>query len=218
MDKKIIIVFFLILVNQICFAQINKDYLTQEIKQKIEKNILIGRILENLTIEDIYSEKVNEYLPNENWKLDLEFSLIEEIFFPDKNYILYQIKNINYDLINEKEKIISTRVSSHQNMNPLDKFFLIGINKTHPIYIHYISGTFLKTEIAYAYNLNLKNPESFLPFLKLKLYNYKVHSIRFKKIKRKYLIFEGFSEILSTKIMIMVRKDNFDKIEVQEFK
>lgn len=44
---------------------------------------------------------------------------------------------------------------------------------------------------------------------------YRAKDIKFKKKKRKYLIFEGYSESLSSKVIIKVHKDDFDKIAIE---
>lgn len=213
--KQKILILILFIYNFNCFAQSERILLTSEVKKRIEKNILVGRIVENLNKDNYYDQfKVNEFILDEGWELNLEYTIVNDLSFPNKDYVLFSVINDNYNTVNKREKLISQKISSHTNPNILEKEFLIAINKKDSFYIHFISGIFLKSEIAYEFELDIDNPDSFFDFLNFKLNNYKLSELKFLKMKKGNLIFECYSKTLRERIRIEVDKKEFDKIEI----
>jgi hypothetical protein len=206
----------LIIFSTYSIAQNAEFLLTSKIKKRIEKNILVGRIIENIKKGDFYKGKTDEFILDNNWELDLEYNLVSDINFPNKEYVFYSIRNNNYNLINRKTGQSLTKAYYDTNPNILENEFLIGINKKDSHYIYFISGILVKSEISHEFKLELKKPETFFNFLKIKLNNYKLSDLKFLKKRKGELIFESFSNTLNKKMKIKLDAKKFDKIEIMK--
>jgi|TARA_B110000240_G_scaffold196512_1_gene248866 hypothetical protein len=212
--RNIITFLILIMFSTNLIAQNAEFVLTSKIKKRIEKNILVGRIFENIKKDDFYSGKTDEFILDNNWELDLKYNLADSINFPNKEYVFYRILNNNYNLINRKTGQSSTKIYYDTNSGILENEFLIGINKKDSHYIYFISGILMKSQISHEFKLDLKKPETFFNFLKIKLNNYKLSDLKFHNKRKGKLIFESYSNKLNKKIRIKIDRKEFDKIEI----
>jgi hypothetical protein len=80
---------------------------------------------------------------------------------------------------------------------------LIGIDKEKNI-VYFISGAFYKTCIASDFRLDNGEPETYIPFLKLRLYNYWIENIRFEKNNGDFLFFKAYAKSINREILIKV--------------
>lgn len=216
MKKTLLIL--LLLTSFISIAQSTKSYLTEKEKKRIERNILIGRILDEIDLEDFHYFSSDDYILPDNCRLDLKYELIEKDYLKDKDIILYKVTNVNYNFVNKKDGYLHFKLFSHGGFDPLKRMFLVGISKKDKFYIDYISGVFVKTKFAYNFDLDIKKPNSFKNFLELKLFNYQITEPNFSRKTRKYIIFKAYSKMLSKKIKIKVDKKEFDRLKIEILK
>jgi hypothetical protein len=178
----------------------------------IKKNILSYRVFY------IAKEIGNEYkfsrdcfLPTLDWSLKLEIE-IDTIAFPNnKNYKFYRIYNQDYSYFkfDDNENIITKK--SNCGFVPFSKRLLVAINNEK---ILFISGMFFKDPISHFFALDKRNPLTFINYLKVKLFNYSINGIKFKKSTRKKIIFEGFVSNINDTVTIEINTSNFDDIIV----
>lgn len=150
-------------------------------------------------------------LPPLGWDLKLGNEIVS-ISFPNKNnYIFYKITNFNYSYskFDSKDNLIVDKFDC--GYIPFSEKFLVAINEKK---ILFVSGMFFKDPISQFFKLDKKNPSTFLNFLNIKLFNYNIHKIVFKKSKRKKIIFEGFISSTNETVNIEIDSQNFDNIKV----
>ena len=92
---------------------------------------------------------------------------------------------------------------------------LIGVSKSAPEKLLFISGAIFKNCIQQDFDLNVEKPDSFKLFIKLKLFNYDVKDIKFVKKNKKNIFFEAISKNFIEKIIIKIDRNNFDYIQVK---
>lgn len=206
--------FFLKLIIFFCSINVFSQNIEESL-DNIEKNILIYKIT--------YSENLNQYkvgfdylynlLPNKDEKLNINHI---KSTLKLSNYKLYEIYLTNFiykKMDRDKDENKISKISGKSAISKLSEKYLVGLNlKTKKII--YISGMFFQSEISHLFNLSKKKKDSFYDFLNLKLFNYQMKNIGFKKKNGKYLIFEGYSMKLKSKIIIKVLKKNYDFIYI----
>lgn len=215
----------IILISTFCIlSSHSQSEINHSTKNNILKNILVYRIskmkADIKTCSNGSPFNFKKILPSKNQELNVIFKKSNKSY-PKKNIVLYEMKTdfsiINYtkyqsSLRKERIDIINFRESDSFNY---DYLFLIGLNKLTNNVI-YISGDFFKNCISSDFTLSIKKPNLFLSFLSLKLFSYEIRDIVFKKKKRNYLLFEGYSDSFISKVKIKVNRNNFDDITVEK--
>ncbi|QLC66318.1 hypothetical protein LPB248_08485 [Flavobacterium sp. LPB0248] len=176
----------------------------------IKKNILTYRIFFlSHTIDSEYKFNYECLLPTFGWNLRIE-SEVETISFPEeKKYTFFKISNNNYSYLkfDSQDNLIVDKFDC--GYIPFSEKFLIAINGKE---ILFISGMFFKSPISHFFRLDKKKPVTFLSFLNLKLYNYSIYNIKFKKANRKKIVFNGL--ISNETVTIEINPKNYDDIKV----
>ena len=183
------ILFGLSLVSTICFSQ---ETLKDSTKiQFIKANIFAYNISHpQYNSAECYNSAYlySEFKKSRNYKIEKS-----NVIYPKGNIELYSVEDTQSYTFSDGVPfsfLISTRK-------------LIGINKLNDGLL-FISGSFYKTQIAEDFELNSSIPESFIEFLKLKLYNYNIEQIKFIKEKKDFLYFRAYSNVLNVDILIKV--------------
>lgn len=211
------LIYILFLGTQIfCFSQNSNEYITDNVINSIEKNIIAKRILDYNQVKYYYDININDLILDEGISFYLNFNKIDFIKFPNKNFVFYNVVNQTGKLIDKKRNEIIYKVSSHQTY-PKEEY-VIGINKKDEHYIYFITGNILKTKIAHEYDLNIDDASSFFSYLKIKLYNYDIVNVQYVKKRKKYMLFRAFSNYLDKVILIKVNREDFDNLQMKEEK
>ncbi|NVN94196.1 MAG: hypothetical protein HXX18_02810 [Bacteroidetes bacterium] len=174
------------------------------------KNILIYRILEYIP-EGINKGNYIDFhssLPDNGDMLILDSINKLDLKYPKENYILYSIIKGGWRYTNyyceEVVKWVSTRanyycdtVRSFYVSDDLDtrgnrnsnSSYLIAYN---PITkdIKYISGSFFLHQISQDFNLSIDNPDSFIDYIKYKLYFLHIKSIELHERTKRKIVFK----------------------------
>lgn len=211
--KYIILVFFLNF--NVVYSQ---NGIPTEIRYKIEKNIIIGTILQDLDKSslDVYEK----YILDDGCHLSLRFFKLDLIFLTAnlKDYDFYKIANDGNHTTclgkDSKSYDIITISTGNQFKNYLSMVYLVAIDRENPRNIYYLSGLFPLSSFSFEFNLTA-NPDSYYEYLSLRLYSYDVENISYKKSKRRYIIFTAYSKALKKKIRIKINKKNKDLINIK---
>ncbi|KLT69895.1 hypothetical protein [Flavobacterium sp. ABG] len=192
------------------FSPANSQDLGVTEKDLIRKNILSYRIF-YLTkeIDSEYQFSRACLLPLEDWNLKISTE-VEPINFPNnKKYTFYRITNFDYTYFKFDSDDTILKKNSNCGFVPFSNRFLVAVNKDK---ILFISGMFFKDPIASFFKLNIKDPESFIEYLNMKLFNFSINNITFKKIKKNKLIYTGFISTPKDIVTIEIDLKNFDNV------
>jgi len=208
--KKYCIGIIFIFITNYSFSQYSSTSDRDFIYNAVCKNILIYRILEYVpeTINkgnyiDFYSS-----LPDNGYILILDSINKLDLKYPKENYILYSIIKKGWDYRNyyceEVVKWVSTRANYYcdtiKNLGISEDINIRGNRNSNRSYliaynpitkdIKYISGSFFLHQISQDFNLSIDNPDSFLDYIKYKLYFLNIKSIELHKKTKRKIIFK----------------------------
>lgn len=126
-------------------------------------------------------------------------------------YKLYSVEKQGFRFINEKGLLVSyNRSHPYSSCNELYMFGIDSITKR----VNFISGEFFKHRISQDFNLNIKKPQSFIKYLKFKLFNYQISTVKYLKKEKNKLVFQAFSNCRNSTVKIFVDLEDFDLIKV----
>lgn len=177
----------------------------------IKNNILSYRIYYLSKNNVLEYEFINScLLPQINWDLKINYFIeTNDMYKIFKGYEIIKIKNDNYTYFKyEDENMISIN-NTGCGFVDYSENIIIAKKKNH---ILFISGMIFKDPISNFFDLRIESPVSFYDFISIKLDNYSIENIKFKKIKKGKLIFVGL--ISNSKVFIEIDKFNFDKINL----
>lgn len=188
-------------------------------KQKILKNVFVYRIANNDFYGDCrlnidYSNAI--LLPNNDEYLELIAFQSKQTTYLDnlKFFVIINKNDFKFKKKSESDKDMKIGYT-HDKPNELliSRKFLIAKNTEGKVI--YISGSFFKSCISNIFKLSVNNPNSFSEFLKLKLFNYDIEKITFKKKRRKYFLFTAYSKVLKEDIYIKINPKDYDMLQVK---
>lgn len=113
----------------------------------------------------------------------------KNLWYPRYNMVLYEI----YHNISIEHFCIDGSSSLAVRSHGSGKYYLVGYDSLSQEYV-YISGFLYKHRIAKDFqNLNVENPESdtLMNFIKLKVFDLRLSTLKYKKTENGYLIYEG---------------------------
>lgn len=203
-----ILLFSLLSISSLSFGQ-NLD---ENNIDKIKRNILSYRIFYlSKKTDSEYEFNHDCLLPSLNSNLKIEIERDTIIFPNNKDYHFYRVFNSNYTYsqIDFEEK--TTKNNFTCGDIPFSRKFLVAVKDKE---ILFVSGMFFKDPISSFYKLDKENPTSFIDYLNLKLFNYTVNGIKFKKIKQNRIIFEGFIENKVNTVTIEIDLKNYDNVSI----
>lgn len=185
--------------------------LTEGNIDELRDNFLIHRI------KYFHSKDYINLLPKNGWKLKLDIEKTIDTFGINKdNWEYFIVKNNNFNLVKIEGKSKIVEESNYKDFTPiyykLSRLSLIALNDKKELI--YIGGNFFESYTVDYFNLSLKNMESFYNYLKAKLFNYKFENIEFCKKRRKYVLFEAFSNTLFSKVKIKIDRENYDNVTI----
>lgn len=219
--NKLILKLYLALFIFLNFNEVNAQVADSNF-EKVEKNILSYNIRYHFEYENCsnyYDYHLDNCFPKENEELDIDFLPLLNLKYP-KDYVKLLWIHNNFNLFREiGSDRREVKFFSHgiPNDEVLSKRILIGIHEDNNEII-YISGNVFKSCIANDFILKIDNPLSFTNFLELKLFNYDVERITFKKRRRKYLLFTAYSKTIKEEVYIKVNPIDFDLLQVKGIK
>ncbi len=181
--------------------------LTKKIKYEVIKNTTLNNIYHKIQYlkhskTEMFSNdfvlKTNQYLnfPGFGYQAhDLELEIVKvDLSYPDPDWSLYEISfpynENNRQLLNWWGK---KRFPLFSNTS-----FLIAVDKTNDI--KYISGNYLfLNPIAKYFSLDINDPDSYIEFLELKLFDRKYDEINFIRKEDNYFF---IGQVKKSKIMV----------------
>ncbi len=195
-----ILVFFNIN-SKVCKSQTKIDIKDREESKWrnnfIMKNILTYRLYEyfsgnsikNYDIRIYNFEDIDKMIPKNSCNFIYSYEKVETLIFPDTNYILYNFKIDMREIYCENSG--TTLLRDWLNYW-FDEKHLIAVRKVNDKGgVIPISGNFFVDNISSYYHFNVKDPNSFMDYLKLSTYKFGMDSITFVKRKKNNLIFCG---------------------------
>ncbi len=129
-------------------------------------------------------------------------------FLPDSSFCVYKIFIGDFDYTNVVETATTRYLGKHTLQN-----FLVGLNPKNGE-IKFISGQFFLSAIAEEFNINLKKPESFIPYLQWSTFFIGGTNISYWKKRHKKMLFNGNSDILNKRFTVSVNLKEPDDIHV----
>lgn len=147
------------------------------------------------------------FIADPGFKLDMKIEELDSSL-PNKNFLLYKIFVGGFDYINKADTATMRYLGKHTLQN-----FLVGLNPKNGE-IKFISGQFFLSAIADEFNIDMKKPESLIPYLAMRSFVVGGKSIVFKKRRHKKLVYEGFSETYKDTFSIIVDKKNMDYTQI----
>ena len=152
-------------------------------------------------------EKIKNYLEgfnNRDYLLEIGESNLYN--YPNKDITLFYVENKQFHTFSD--------IHSEPLDYLLSKRILVGLNKKNNSLV-FISGDIFKNYIATDFNLDERKPETFYPFLELKLYNFWIKNIQFIEYKGDFLYFKAYSNTVKEHILIKEYRYRFDNLQVK---
>lgn len=191
-----------------------------EMKNEVEKNILIFRIRNSSYFDNIQNEITDEkepdflnLIPNIGYRLKLSFSRLDSMKYPLDRYTMYSITNWNYTYVSDSNEITKQYFDRSICCN---KYFLVAYDNNSGR-VKYVSGQFYKSMISQDFSLNQNDPNSFCQYVTFRLFNLGVSEVKFERKLKSTLVYTGYSSELQSRIKIKVDKSNFEKIQIEQY-
>ncbi|AXY74124.1 hypothetical protein D3H65_09125 [Paraflavitalea soli] len=144
------------------------------------------------------------FLPDHGFRLKMKVEKLNWAY-PLPEFTVYKVYLQNYQYINDSNGVEKKHFDIWS-----DNFFLIGLNQVTKE-IKYISGQFFISAISDDFRVSIKDPLSFLEYLKFREYRYQVKDIKFIKKKKKSFFYEGYSNSLGQKIKITMSLNDLEE-------
>lgn len=139
---------------------------------------------------------------------NFEVKPVENLNYPDKRYKLYEFKTIQ----SKESALLASWDIGFQSLYS-NQYKLIAIDEQSNV--KYISGLFICHPIAKDFRLRKNKPDSYLPFLKLKLYCSKYDKISFWKKEKENLIFLCERNADSSKVKASLNPEYPEKLNME---
>lgn len=229
MKRKLLIISLLIFVNPI-FSQKYSAEEYSRIYNHVFKNILISKIIDDYTPENPNIPYCISYVPDSGYYLDLKIDRTS-IEFPTKEYSIFSISMPNWKFIEGSQKqaqsnqlnkncvdfsrIYKIEITSNDGVFQfLNSTYLIAYNSNTDD-ILYLSGNFFLDNISKYFNLSYNSPQSFIYYLKIRLYNYHPNAISYLGYKKSKLWFELKVDWEDYKaVYVSVSEEDFNDIKI----
>lgn len=163
-----------------------------------------------------YSKRYSfdDILPDLHARLEMDIEKLDWSY-PINGFVLYSIElngiRMRSSIATRKATGIVTSDGSYND--PPGRRYLIAINKKQQII--FISGIFFIDDITHEFNLDFKNPTSYLEYLKFRTNEYELRNIRFIKKKGKVLTFSAFSDRFKCETIISINYLTPTKYQLQ---
>ena len=148
-----------------------------------------------------------DLMPDYGYKAKMGIEKIDSLY-PNPRFHLYKIHIEYFDWIPGNPN--RPEVSTHFIWTI--PYFLIALNEQNGD-IKFISGQFFTSYISSDFHINKSDPSTFIPYLTLRTFDVGGANIKFKKEKRKALIFEGYSTVYKGPLTISVNRKDFDNTQ-----
>ncbi len=193
----------LIIIQTSLFAQWNSVSLIYS-----DQNIY-DQIIKNIQISD-FSKYQNkdlkpQHLINKMTFCDFEPNILikkSNVLYPDSNFTLFEII---------RDGDISMDRNTKYEKTPKDVFYqyyIIGIDSSLKSSdldkVKFISDNFITNNIYVDFDFDQRNPDSYIEFIKLKKYYYKLDNFEFENKNRKHFFFKATSKTLNERITIRI--------------
>jgi hypothetical protein len=124
-----------------------------------------------------------------------------------KDHVLYEV-----DLLNAFDcKTHQVKIGNFQRLFGFDRSILVAYSNSFKI----LSGPLYDYMFSHMFRFNDKQPETYLDYLKLKLYRYDLQDLAFVKKNRKWIYFSATETIFTKpyKVYFRISRDNPDIVE-----
>jgi hypothetical protein len=205
-----------LLLSTIAYSQIDSNSYYKNIYNKMYKNVAAYniRFASYANNGAIYTPVLNDgnpfydpFLPDTDWKLQMQIEKIDWEY-PIKGFELYKVfmDGFRYtqDSTGNAKRIFSVWT---------DKYFLIALNKQTED-IKFISGQFFINAISDDFKVDKNNPNSFLEYLKFRIFRYQVKDIKFIKKKGNRYYYNAYSDSLMRSVKIVINLNDLEEPRV----
>lgn len=210
-------ILFLLLISllQFSFSQemIADSSLLKENKEKIDKNIILGLSLKEVG-DDTYID--DEFYYESNHKLRLKIVKLDTLIFPIPNFQLYKIIYSGSYTFVARDGVLLTAVKVGSSYSY--SVFLVAVAKNQKesiLPILFISGNFPLSFISKYFKLDEENMDTFNSYIKIKLFDYDLTNIKYRRKNKNYIYFKAFSIKLQKNIKLKIHKFNYDFIDLK---
>jgi hypothetical protein len=193
-------------------AQSVDTALLRDIKVATIKNLFFRSAISNPHDSALFQNKYFQYTDDGSWFRDMPGfgylpvdDLIVDIStpglqYPDPQFHLFAVR------VADKSDFYFKNIAG---------LYLVGVNDRKQF--KYISGAFLRHNIAADFKFKKRDPESYLPFLKIRFYDVDIKSIKYTgKTENELFVYECISNKPGVeKVIIKFNPDHFDKTIIQ---
>jgi len=219
--RKVIVLIGVYIVSVQCYAQQIKPLsIDTFIYNKIYKNIAAYNIrygslsfnksIDKMVLEDNSKRVYEQYIADLDYKLEMVIEKVNDIQYRGGMYALYSVK-LPLGLYFKNQKTGASRRFLEQGVGTR---YLVGIKDDE---IKFLSGKFFVSAIAKDYDLNVKYPNSYIDFLKMKGFEYDLQDIVFLKKKRNILYYNCYSNLFRKKGLLILNLENVEYFELKLF-
>lgn len=192
--------------------------LPKNVIKEFERNLVaykIRYIYDDSFCFSNFNEEIGRFYLESQEEYIFDFHRVDNLYYPQGKLQLYAIFDNYYQKrkFDSQDKYEVEFIHGIGYSTKLSSKGLIGISDKNEVF--YIAGPVFKNCIAKDFNLNLDKKSSFNDFLKMKLFNYKISNIKFKKRRKKFILFKAYSDSLKGNIYIKIDTKDYDNIHVK---
>jgi hypothetical protein len=128
--------------------------------------------------------------------------------YPDPRLHLYKVAVDGFNFYQEKGAY------SKGSLGPIStRLYLLGLDESNG-QIKFISGQYFKSAISQDFGINVKDPQSLIPYIQMRSYAVGARNIVYIKKKHGELIYSAYSEVYKKAIEISVSKKDLEDIKI----
>ena len=187
------------------WSSVSSIYLDQNVYNQIVKNIQLSDF-SKYQDQDLKPQ----HLIDKMTFCDIEPDILikkSNILYPDRNFTLFEVirdGDISIDRNTKYEKTPKEITS---------QYYIVGIDSSLKNgdldKVKFISDNFIANNIYVDFDFDQKTPDSYIEFIKLKKYYYKLDNVEFKSKNRKYFFFKATSLTLDKRMIIRMDRKTF---------
>lgn len=189
-------------------AQNDSVYIEEFIQEETQRNISAYNIrygdptINGIILSNFLNSSTNffydAFLPKKGFRIKMDIEKLNWNY-PIPDYQVYKINIGQIVHINKQEDI--ERKFFDKWTSP---YFLVAVkySPTDGAKIKFISGQFFINEIKDDFLFNVKEPNSYIEFLRYKMFKYQFRSMVYFRKKKEKFFFKGYSDYLSKEVVI----------------
>ena len=149
----------------------------------------------------------NYFLADSGFKMKMNITKLDTSY-PDPRFHLYKITIEGFNFYQEKGDY------STSSLGPITtKLYLLALNESNGE-IKFISGQYFKSAISQDFRVNLKAPQSLIPYIQMRSYLVSPTNIMYVKKRHGELVYSAYSELYKKPIKIVLSKKDLEEIKI----